>query len=64
MELYLDINKRDTDGMFLLASARYLTGDYDEAAKLYDRIIEITKDQKVKNQAELNKQQVMNEWYR
>ncbi|MCL1812150.1 MAG: tetratricopeptide repeat protein [Treponema sp.] len=64
LELFLDINKRDTDGMFVLASARALTGDFAGAADLYDRIIGLTKDQKVKDQAELNKQKVMDAWYR
>ncbi|MCL1928461.1 MAG: tetratricopeptide repeat protein [Treponema sp.] len=64
LELFLDINKRDTDGMFVLASARALTGDFAGSADLYDRIISLTKDQKVKDQAELNKQKVMDAWYR
>jgi len=64
MELYLDINKRDTGGMFVLAAARYMTGDFEGAVELYDRIIGITKDQDVKKQAEQNRQQVMDAWYR
>lgn len=64
MELYVDINSRDTDGMFVLASARYLTGDFDGAVALYDRIIALTKDQNVKASAENNKQQAMDAVYR
>ena len=64
MELYMDINKRDTDGMFVLASARYLTGDFSRAADLFDTIIGTTKDQAVRKKAEENKQQVMDAWYR
>ena len=64
MELYLDINKRDTDGMFILASAYYMTENYEGAVRLYDNIISISKDQNVRNQAEQNKQQVMDAWYR
>ena len=64
MELYVDINTRDTDGMFVLASARYLTEDFAGAVDLYDRIIGLTKNQDIKKQAEQNKQQVMDAWYR
>jgi tetratricopeptide (TPR) repeat protein len=64
MELYMDINTRDTDGMFVLASARYLTGDFSGAVDLYDRIIGLTKNQDIKKQAEQNRQQVMDAWYR
>jgi len=64
LELYVDINTHDTAGMFVLASAYYLTENYEGAINLYDRIIGLTKDQKVKNQAEENKQQVMDALYR
>ncbi|MDR0447354.1 MAG: tetratricopeptide repeat protein [Treponema sp.] len=64
MELYLDINTRDTDGMFVLAAARYMTEDFEGAVNIYDRIISLTKNKDVKMQAELNRQQVMDEWYR
>ena len=64
MELYVDINTRDTNGMFVLASAYYLTENFEAAINLYDRIIGITKNQTVKNQAEQNKQQVLDAWYR
>ena len=64
LELFNEINKRDTDGMFVLASARALTGDFSGAVDLYDKIIGLTKDQKVKDQAEKNKQRVMDAWYR
>ena len=64
LELYVDINTRDTSGMFALASARALTQDYAGAVDLYDRILGLTKDQNVKENAERNKQQVMDAWYR
>ena len=63
LELYVDINKRDTDGMFVLAAARYKTEDFAGAVDLYDQIIGLTKNGDVKKQAEQNRQQVMNEWY-
>jgi tetratricopeptide (TPR) repeat protein len=64
LELYVDINTRDTDGMFALAAARYLSGDFQGAVDLYDKITGLTKNQDVKKQAEQNKQQVMDAWYR
>lgn len=64
MELYVEINTRDTDGMFLLAAAYYTTEQYEGAVALYDRILDLSKDENVKAQAEINKQQVMDAWYR
>ena len=62
LERYLDINKSDTDGMFVLAAARYMTEDYEAAIVLYDKIIGITKKSEIKKQAEANKQQVLDNW--
>jgi tetratricopeptide (TPR) repeat protein len=63
LERFLDINKSDTDAMFVLARAYYMTQKYEEAVGMYDRIIGLTKDAAVKNQAEQNKQQVMGALY-
>jgi tetratricopeptide (TPR) repeat protein len=63
LERFLDIHKSDTEGMFLLAAAHYMTENYAAAVDLYDRIIGLTKNKETKAQAERNKQQVMNEWY-
>jgi tetratricopeptide (TPR) repeat protein len=63
LERYLDINKSDTDAMFVLARACYVTEDYERAVELYDRIISITKDPGKKVQAEANKQQTLAVWY-
>ncbi|MDR1507158.1 MAG: tetratricopeptide repeat protein [Treponema sp.] len=60
---FLDINKSDTDAMFLLARAYYMTENYEAAVGLYDRIISVTKDPEKKAQAGANKQQVMDRWY-
>jgi tetratricopeptide (TPR) repeat protein len=62
LERFLDINKRDTDGMFVLAAARYMTEDYEAAVELYDKIIGLTKNSEIKKQAEANKQQVLDNW--
>jgi tetratricopeptide (TPR) repeat protein len=63
LERFLDINKSDTDAMFLLARARFVTGDYQGAVDMYDKIIGITKNGDVKAAAETNKQQVMDRWF-
>ncbi|MDR2211043.1 MAG: tetratricopeptide repeat protein [Spirochaetaceae bacterium] len=64
LERFLDIHKGDTDAMFVLAAARYMTEDYQGAVDMYDRILELTKDTNIRSQAESNRQQVMDEWYR
>jgi tetratricopeptide (TPR) repeat protein len=64
LERFLDIHKSDTDAMFVLAAAHYMTENYQGAVDQYDRIISLTKDKNVKAQAETNRQQVMDEWYR
>jgi tetratricopeptide (TPR) repeat protein len=63
LERFLDINKSDTDAMFVLARAYYMIENYEAAVGLYDRIIEISKDPAKKAQAGANKQQVMDSWY-
>jgi len=64
LESFMDINTRDINGMSVLAVARYMIEDYEGSIDLYNQIISITKDSNVKNQAEQNRQQVMDEWYR
>ncbi|MDR2072225.1 MAG: tetratricopeptide repeat protein [Spirochaetaceae bacterium] len=64
LERFLDINVQDTDAMFVLAAARYMMEDYQGAVDLYDRILGIAKNAELRAQAENNKQQVMNAWYR
>jgi tetratricopeptide (TPR) repeat protein len=63
LERFLDINKSDTDAMFVLAGAHYMTGNYAASAELYDRIISVSKDPAKKAAAEANKQQVLDNWY-
>jgi tetratricopeptide (TPR) repeat protein len=63
LERFLDINKSDTDAMFVLARAYYMIENYEAAVGIYDRIIGLTKDPVKKAQADANKQQVMDRWY-
>jgi tetratricopeptide (TPR) repeat protein len=59
LERYLEIQTRDTDAMFILARALYMTGRYDGAVELYDRILSITNDPSRRKEAENNKQQAL-----
>jgi tetratricopeptide (TPR) repeat protein len=63
LQRFLDINKSDTDAMFVLANAYYQLEEYQGAADLYDRIMGLTKDPERKRNAEQLKQQVMDVWY-
>lgn len=63
LERFLDINTQDTDGMFVLAAALYMTEDYEASVNMYDKIISTTKNKNIKAQAETNRQQVMDRWY-
>ena len=49
--------------MFVLARAYYVTGRYDEAVSLYDRIISTTKSDEKKKEAEANKRIVLDTSY-
>jgi tetratricopeptide (TPR) repeat protein len=56
LERYLDISHNNIQGMFTLARANYMTENYSRAIELYDRIIARTKDTKIKEQAQQNKE--------
>jgi tetratricopeptide (TPR) repeat protein len=60
---YLEITTRDVDAMFVLARAYYMTEEYQAAADLYDRIIEISKDENKRAEARNNKQLVLDVLY-
>ncbi|MDR3113966.1 MAG: tetratricopeptide repeat protein [Treponema sp.] len=59
LERYMELAKNEVDGMFVLARAYYMTGRYDGAVDLYDRILKITKDPKKRADAEQNKAAVL-----
>jgi len=58
LERYLKISGSDISAMFVLARAYYSTEKYSEAAELYDKIISRTKDKKIKEEAQNNKDMV------
>jgi tetratricopeptide (TPR) repeat protein len=56
LERYQQLVSSDTRSMFVLARAYYMTGDYERAIELYDRIIYRSKDPKLKTEAQNNKE--------
>ncbi|MDR2404109.1 MAG: tetratricopeptide repeat protein [Spirochaetaceae bacterium] len=58
-----EIRTQDVDGMFVLARAYFMTGEYGPAIDLYNRIISIAKDKNKRNEAERNKQYIMDIYY-
>lgn len=62
LEKLLNIDTKNHDAMFILASAYYLTYEFDKAIEMYDKIIATTKSSDVKSQAEANKQQILDEY--
>jgi tetratricopeptide (TPR) repeat protein len=58
-----EIRTQDVDGMFVLARAYVMTGEYEPAIDLYNRIISITRDKNKRSEAERNKQYIMDIYY-
>jgi tetratricopeptide (TPR) repeat protein len=63
MERYLDIARNDLEAMFILARAYYMTGAFQRALDLYDRIIALTRDENTRNEARANRRQVLEAIY-
>lgn len=63
LERVLDIEKKHTDAMFVLARAYYSTYEFDKAVKMYDKIISVTTSDKKKADAEANKKIVLDASY-
>jgi tetratricopeptide (TPR) repeat protein len=60
---YLEISTRDLEAMFLLARAYYMIDEDGEALKLYERILGITKDAKMREEAENNRRIIRERLY-
>ncbi|MDR2184901.1 MAG: tetratricopeptide repeat protein [Treponema sp.] len=56
-----ELRGSDTDALFVLARAYYMTGQRQEALDVYDRIISFTKDKTKKAEAENNRRFIMDE---
>jgi tetratricopeptide (TPR) repeat protein len=63
MEKYLELTVNDVDGMAILAHAYALTGQYNFALTLYDKILSITKDKDKRAAAEESRKRVMDAYY-
>ena len=63
LERVLDIEKKHTDAMFVLARAYYSTYEFDKAVEMYDKIISVTTSDKKKADAEANKKIVLDASY-
>jgi tetratricopeptide (TPR) repeat protein len=60
---YLELESRDVDAMFVLARAYYVTGEYQKAVDLYDRIIATSRDDLKRQEAEANKKAALEALY-
>ena len=63
LETLAEVEKRNVDGMFLLANAYYQTFEFEKAMAVYDKIISTTTADEKKAQAEANKRQVLEAAY-
>ncbi|MDR1419359.1 MAG: tetratricopeptide repeat protein [Treponema sp.] len=63
LERYLQLMSSDVNAMFALARAFYETGRNTMALELYDRIISVTKDQAVREEARKNREIVLGSVY-
>jgi tetratricopeptide (TPR) repeat protein len=63
LEKYLEISRNDVDVMFILARARFMTGEFQLAADLYTRIISLTKDEAKRIEAQNNRFAAMERLY-
>jgi tetratricopeptide (TPR) repeat protein len=63
LEQYLKIISSDIPAMFVLARAYFMTGNFEQAVSLYDRIITRTKDAKVRAEAQNNRDLAMERMY-
>jgi len=63
MERYAQLMPNDTKGMFVLARAYYMAENFEGAVGQYDRILSISKDPKVRSEAQNNKDIIRNFMY-
>ncbi|MDY4902985.1 MAG: tetratricopeptide repeat protein [Treponema sp.] len=63
LEKFLSVQKKDTNAMFVLARAYFVTGEFSKATELYDKIIEINPNAEKTADAKRNKQIVLDAQY-
>ncbi|MCL2380701.1 MAG: tetratricopeptide repeat protein [Treponema sp.] len=59
LERVLEISRGDIDAMFVLARAFYMTGSFQEAVNMFDRIIVLTRYEQTRISAQNNREIVM-----
>lgn len=63
LETAIDVEKRNTDAMFILARSYFSVGRFEEAVSMYDRIISVTTSEEKKKEAAANKAFVLENSY-
>ena len=63
LENFLQTQTRDTNGMFVLARAYYMTYEFDKAIEQYDKIIKLNPNAQKTAEAEANKKKVLDAQY-
>jgi len=63
LETYLRAMPNDIEAMFVLARAHFMTGGFEAALELYDRIISRTRDENARREARNNMQIVWSHMY-
>jgi len=63
LERYLTIQSNDVSAMFVLARAYYMTENLTKAVEQYDKIISRTKDQKIREEALINRDIIQGRLY-
>ncbi len=64
LEQYVEVQKRDADGMFVLARAYFMEKEYDKAVAVYDQIIKLNPSAKKVADAQANKRTVLDAQYK
>jgi len=59
LDRYLQIQQSDISAMFVLARAYFMLENYSQAVEVYDKIISRTRDSKIKEEAQNNRDIIM-----
>ena len=59
LERFLETQKKDTNAMFVLARAYYVSRDFEKAAALYEKIIQLSPNKEKVEEATRNLQTVL-----
>jgi len=59
LDRYLQIQQSDISAMFVLARAHFMLENYTQAVEVYDKIISRTRNSKIKEEAQINRDIIM-----